>query len=215
MIASSGAGDVTEHNIFSTQTSNTISLQAGQEYYFEVLYNENFWRDFGYVYWKTTFLNGLGTEVSWQPVTFEYLKDVCEVPCSNRGTPCDDNNSYTINDQQDGNCNCIGDPITANICVGERGKFQQYIYEGIETRELEGLYNAPNYPNAPDAIRPLDGDLFERTIFAQGDVPNYGIRIQAYLSVPVTGNYSFNITGASENRFYLSSDDTEACLIST
>ena len=210
MIASTEAVDVEEHDTYSTQTSTTVSLQAGQDYYFEVHYVEYGWRDFAYIYWKTTFLNGLGSNVSWQPITFDYLKDVCETPCSNRGTPCDDGNVNTTNDQQDGNCNCIGDPVTNNECVGERGQFQQYVYENIPTRELEALYNDPDYPNAPDAVRSLDGDMIETTNFADGDVDDYGIRIQAYLAVPVTGNYSFNITGSIENRFYLSSDDTEA-----
>ena len=210
MVATSPAVDEEHHDSISLQTSSVISLVANQNYYFEVRYQEFGWLDFADVHWKTTFLNGLGEEVEWLPITFEYLKDVSEAPCSDRGTPCDDGNNNTENDQEDGNCNCIGDPITNNDCVGERGKFQQYIYEGIESGLLEDMFNAPHYPDAPNNIRPMTADMFELSMESEGEPLNYGARIQAYLSVPVTGNYSFNITGSVQNIFYLSSDETEA-----
>ncbi len=54
--------------------------------------------------WQNPFLFG----------TYE-LRTSC-VPCPPAGTSCDDNDPNTINDQEDGNCNCIGTPvITGNI----------------------------------------------------------------------------------------------------
>ena len=107
MVATSPAVDEEHHDSISLQTSSVISLVANQNYYFEVRYQEFGWLDFADVHWKTTFLNGLGEEVEWLPITFEYLKDVSEAPCSDRGTPCDDGNNNTENDQEDGNCNCL------------------------------------------------------------------------------------------------------------
>ncbi len=49
--------------------------------------------------------------------TFE-LQANC-VACLPAGTACDDNNSNTTNDQEDGNCNCVGTPIITGIAVCE------------------------------------------------------------------------------------------------
>ncbi len=38
--------------------------------------------------------------------------------CPDAGTPCDDNDSTTMNDVEDGNCNCAGTPDTGNMgCI--------------------------------------------------------------------------------------------------
>lgn len=202
--------DIEVHDDAASQTSTTLNLVAGQQYYFELNYVEFAWEDFATVYWKTNFLNGLDPSTSWSIITSEYLSDSCETPCTDRGTPCDDGNAATTNDQADGNCNCIGDPVTSNTCVGERGVLQPYIYENLPTNSLEDMYNAAHYPDAPDRLQPLQDNWFERTLTADGEATNYGTRIQAYISVPETGDYNFNITGSIKNIFYLSSDDTEA-----
>lgn len=202
--------DIAAHDDAVNQTSTIFSLVAGQSYYFELNYVEFEWEDFATVYWKTTFLDGLDPSTTWSLITSEYLSDVCDTPCTDRGTPCNDGNEMTTNDQADGNCNCIGDPITSNICVGERGVLQPYIYENLPTHFLEDLYDAPHYPDAPDRVQPLQDNWLEHTLVADGEALNYGTRIQAYISVPETGEYSFNLTGSVKNIFYLSSDDTEA-----
>lgn len=48
--------------------------------------------------------------------------------CSPAGTPCNDYDACTINDQEDGNCNCIGELITNNQIIN--GDFSDNFYNG-------------------------------------------------------------------------------------
>jgi len=54
--------------------------------------------------------------------------------CSPAGTPCNDNDACTINDKEDGNCNCEGDLTTNNqILNGDFSTGINYWMETIET----------------------------------------------------------------------------------
>lgn len=61
------------------------------------------------------------TDNAWQnPSLFgTYELNAGCVPCPAAGTPCDDNDPNTTNDQEDGNCNCVGTPIVTGIAVCE------------------------------------------------------------------------------------------------
>ncbi len=67
---------------------------------------------------------------------------------------------------------------------------------------LENLTNDPNYPDNPDVIETL-------TQFASNgpDVDYFGARIEAWLYVPATGDYTFWLNAASEGELRLSADD--------
>jgi len=189
---------------------DTITLAANQYYYFEMTHFEIAGADFASVEWKGDFLTGGITTENWVTVGGAYLYNVCEPICEERGTTCDDGDPNTENDQWDGNCNCVGDPITMNTCVGKRGLVQTYLYYNITDPNIAPVNAAIDNNVQPDTVETLD-DLFMETYFSRdGATPNYGTYFQGYISVPVTGYYSFNIAGSHQNVFYISSDDTPA-----
>ena len=189
---------------------DTITLVANQSYYFELNHFEIAGSDYASVEWKGDFLTGGLSTTDWTTVGGNFIYDVCESICDLRGTICDDLDATTTNDQYDGNCVCVGDPITANSCVGERGVLQTYLYKNMAGVNTNVLDDAITNGVQPDTIEEL-GEHFLATYFlTEGADSNYATYLQGFLSVPVTGLYSFNITGSHENHFYISSDDDPA-----
>lgn len=196
--------EATEHNKYPEQTSSSITLSAGQQYYFEILHVENTYSDHLTLYWKTP----LEDPNNWVVITSDYLTGVGCLPsaCPPAGSSCDDGDPSTSDDQEDGHCHCFGTPTTANICVGERGIIEDFRYDSIPGGDLNDLYSHPNYPAMPQYSRHLDP-------FATPQLPQedeMGDLVQAYLTVPVSGLYKFNITGDDQCVLFLSSDDDPA-----
>ncbi len=99
----------TEHTKYPQQTSTEITLVGGQYYYFEILNLEGGGGDFANLFWKKN------TETVWRIVDFNNIYEyTCGTTCPPRGTACNDGNSLTTNDQQDGFCNCVGTTTTSN-----------------------------------------------------------------------------------------------------
>jgi len=191
-----------EHDKYQSQTSDTISLQPGIDYYFEVLYAEGTGGDHSSIFWKTELVD----TSEWNLITANFLKGVSclESECPTAGTSCDDGDSDTTNDIEDGHCNCSGEAATTNACVGDRGLLEAYRFENIPGSDLSELYEAPNFPGTPDYGYQIP--QFSRAQFNTHD--DFGVQIQAYLSVPVTGNYKFNVTGDDNTILFISSDET-------
>ena len=179
----------------SNQTSIVINLQQGQFYYFEVLHKEHSGGDHVEVKWKTP-----SNTSEWQALPSENVYDyMCPADCPAPGTPCDDGDLSTDDDQEDGFCNCIGTPVNKPVCVGQRRQINAFYYLEIEGGSLNDLRNADKYPLAPDTVEQLqktEGPLINRD--------NYGTRISGLLKVPVTGSYQFAITAADQAAFDLS-----------
>ncbi|NJL73743.1 MAG: hypothetical protein HC892_00620 [Saprospiraceae bacterium] len=104
-----------------------------------------------------------------------------------------------MNDVQDGICNCIGTPSNADACVGERGTIKALYWDDITGNKIYNLQSSPNYPLKPNRIESLD--KFQGPIIHAN---NFGSRVRAILIVPVTGAYTFNITGDDETWLYFS-----------
>ena len=188
------------------QTSVPIQLIGGQYYYFEGYNFEVNGGDHLTLWWK----KASNTGSPWTIIDFNNIYEyTCGQTCPPRGTPCNDGNPLTRNDQQDGFCNCVGVAPTTNICVGERGLVEAYYYDNIKGSYVENdLLNASRFPLSPDRKEKLNG--------AYGPIPttpiyatdNYGAFVQGFLTVPVSGNYEFNITGDNQTIFYLSKNDS-------
>ncbi|GEM_PF-550094 len=189
---------------------DTITLAANQYYYFELTHFEIGGADFASVEWKGDFLTGGISTPNWITVGGDYLYNVCEPICEDRGTACNDGDPNTQNDQWDGNCNCVGDPVTTNACVGERGLVQTYLYYNLPDEGIAPVDSVIDNNVHPDTVETLDRLFIETYFTNNGGIPNYGTYFQGYVSVPVTGYYSFNITGSHQSIFYISSDDTPA-----
>ena len=198
-----GDTNLEEHTKYPEQTSQLITLQSGQYYYFELLHVESTGGDFAYLYWK----NPLVDETTYNIITENFLWGVgCTDTCPSAGTPCDDGDATTNDDIEDGFCNCLGMKETSNTCIGERTKVQVYRYDTIPGGDLNDLYEAASFPGTPDFSEVLD--FVGKPTANNNDETGY--MVQGYLTVPVSGNYKFNVTGDDETILFISSDDDPA-----
>lgn len=199
-----GWTNIEEHDKYPEQTSAPIYLEADSFYYFEMIYVEGGGGDHISLWWMTDNEN----PNDWVLINSNYIHGVDCLPaaCPPRNTPCDDGDATTIDDMEDGFCNCQGRKDDPNTCIGERFKIKSYGYDSIPGSELNDLYTDPDFPAMPHRGITLHY-LAEKN---QNTVDSTGYLIQAFLSVPVTGNYKFNITGNNECIFFLSSDDDPA-----
>jgi len=191
-----------ENTKFPEQTSAKLLLQSGTYYYFEIRYVESSGSDHCKLFWKNSFISNS----SWNIVSAAYLNDVgCKSsPCPARGTSCNDGNTNTINDVEDGHCHCVGQPATSNNCIGMRDYVERFRYDNITGSTLNELYLAPNYPGVPTTsyVLPILG------VKSESQLSNSGNLVQGYITVPVTGNYKFNVTGDDMTILFISSDDS-------
>lgn len=194
--------DIEEHDKYPSQTSTSIALSSGQDYYFEVEYAEGGGYDHAVVWWKTDLVN----PTEWNVITAGFLKGVACLPdaCPEAGVACDDADASTTNDIQDGYCNCFGTPSSTNVCIGDRGLIESYRYDTIPGGDLNDLYNSPNFPAMPDYSQALNflGLPRENVVDGKGNL------VQGYLTVPISGNYKFNVTGDDQTILFISSDET-------
>jgi len=188
-----------EYDKYPEQTSVAIPLVTNTHYYFEVRHREGNGGDIVQVQWRIPSASTVYSVIPSERV-YDYT---CATNCPKAGTQCDDGNSQTDNDQEDGNCNCIGKPIDASSCIGERGQLLAYTYTNITGTNFTGLENDTNFPLRPDTA--------ESITFLGANTPNTrpmsGTRISTYLKVPVSGDYQFNVTGDDRMQLWLSKDE--------
>ena len=184
------------------QTSTVIQLEGGKYYYFELYNFEGIGIDFVSLQWK----KASEPSAPWIIIDSNYIYDyACGQSCPSRGTPCDDGNATTINDLQDGFCNCVGTAPASNNCIGEKSIVEAYYYDNITGNYVENdLINAAKFPLLPDRREKLKGSYGP---LSPNTRDNYGTLVQGFLTVPVSGNYEFNVTGDNQTFFFLSSDD--------
>lgn len=190
-----------EHTKYPEQTSASISLNQNVYYYFELWYVESTGSDHCRLFWQNNFL----PNQNWNVITAQYLNNVgCKpTPCPVRGTQCNDGNSNTSEDMEDGHCNCVGKASTSNNCVGVRNFAERYRYDNIPGSGLNDLYESANFPALPDFSASLS-ILGTRSTSSENNVGNL---VQGYLTVPVSGLYKFNVTGDDNTILFLSNDD--------
>ncbi len=190
-----------EYDKYPEQTSNAIALVAGTYYYFEVRHREGGGGDLVQVQWRTPSLPN-----TYSIISSTYVYDyACAPDCPAAGTTCDDGNSETSSDQEDGNCNCIGTPNTASACIGERGFVRPYYYRGLPDNNISDLEGLASFPLQPDTA----GQLNLGYLYGAYDIPEtyFGSRISNFLKVPVSGTYQFNVSGDDRMQLWLSTDE--------
>ena len=192
-----------EHNKESNQTSQAIILTGGQNYYFEMFNYEGGGGDGMTLFWRKT----TNPDTTWLVIDYNSIKEyACGQTCPVRGTPCNDGNASTTNDQQDGFCNCVGTYTSTNACVGIKGIVEAYYYDNIPGTYVQpDLTNSPKFPLIPDRRENLLGAYGPLVPYSKD---NYGTLVQGFLTVPVTGTYEFNITGDNQTYFFLSKNDS-------
>jgi hypothetical protein len=196
--------NISEHTKYPEQTSARILLTGGQYYYFELTYVESSGSDHCRIHWKNSFISNS----TWNIVSAQYIYDIgCQdEPCPKRGTACDDGNANTTGDQEDGHCNCAGKANTTLTCVGDRGRIERYRYDNIAGSTLNDLYAAANYPGTPQ----FSANMNVMGLPSTSGLNNFGQLVSAFISVPVSGNYRFNITGDDQTALFLSNDHDPA-----
>lgn len=192
-----------EHTRFASQTSSVINMVAGQNYYFELYLVEFNGGDQASVFWQRPFVS----DTTWQLITSPFLTDICDPLCPPKGTPCDDGDSLTSDDMEDGSCNCVGSAAPQGFTVGSRGLLQAYFYDDVVGGNVTTLLNDPDFPTMPDRMVHQTTGLEAQW---EDDLDDYGTLIEGYLTVPVDGCYDFNITGVNEVRFILSTNHDAA-----
>ena len=193
--------NLTEYDKYPSQTSAKIALDSGQYYYFELIYVESSGSDHCRISWKNSFISN----TTWNVISAQYLYDIgCQdEPCPARGTPCDDGDASTSNDLEDGHCHCMGQAETANPCVGTRNFLELYRYTDISGSTLNDLYASSNFPGTPQ----YSAAMKVMGIPSTSGINNFGQTVSAYITVPVSGLYKFNITGDDQTALFISSND--------
>lgn len=190
-----------EHDKYQTQTTDSLFLDSTQYYYFKVMYKEHGGGDHANLFWKRPSVHDT---MPWELIHRDYIyNDACLSFCPPAGTPCDDGNPDTYNDQQDGHCHCLGTPNNLpRSCAGAPGTAHALYYDTIYSDHIEDLLSAPTFPLQPsrsEALNRLSGPLDR--------ADHYGTRVRAWLRVPESGFYQFNVTGENQVRLYLSYRD--------
>ncbi len=181
----------TEYDKYPEQTSDLVPLVAGEYYYFEAITKEGGGGDHLQMHWR---LPSEINNTAWTIIYGEHLYSYdCGTGCLPKNTPCDDGDPNTLNDMEDGHCNCYGLPETLPDCVGEQGKLMAAYYNDVSGFYVSDLYNAPKHPDQPDETQFID-DL-DYGYFMAADRDSFGMEIKAMLYAPVTGDYYFNVTG--------------------
>ncbi len=195
-----------DYSTYPEQTSSLVNLAAGQYYYFEVHHAESSGGDHVRVQWRKP----SAPSADWEVIHGAYLYSyTCSTICPSAGTACDDGNANTIDDQEDGNCNCVGTPNNAPTCVGTRDSLLALYYDNITGYGLSNLLADASYPDSP--TRGAYFDEFNETPDWGNPTPSeFGTRIQVMLRAPETGNYTFNVTGANQMSLRLSTDTNPA-----
>lgn len=93
-------------------------------------------------------------------------------------------------------------PPTASLPeVSEPGKVEVRYYDDIPGKKVADLIESPKYPGNPDEVLELTSlEVSE----SRGD--NYGAQAMGYIVPPVSGEYTFFVSGDDETQLWLSTD---------
>jgi regulation of enolase protein 1 (concanavalin A-like superfamily) len=92
----------------------------------------------------------------------------------------------------------------ASLTISTNGVLRE-VYSGINGTAVADLTNDVSFPQSPTTVGVLDN--FEAPA---GVDDNYGQRLRAFLTPPVTGNYTFWIASDDNSQLFVSTDETPA-----
>lgn len=179
----SGFTTTTQHDKYTTQSTNNITLQAGQYYYIELNHKDGTGTEHFGVFWQTPFT---GTGI-WKrlPAFYHYDYD-CDIACVPLGVPCDDGNYYTNDDAYNNDCNCVGTPCSGPDCDSPLASYVPYEKCGL-TDQIDNLSSnnwlscqvSPNpVPSLPTSHW-IKYDLGQRHRLLNSHIWNYNVANQA------------------------------------
>ncbi len=199
-----GWTNITEHNKYSSQTSATISLVAGEKYYTELIHKEGWGGDHFQVYWQTP------SSGSWTIVPNANLRAICRQEICNNGLDddldglidCDDDDcsgsnaiSYFVIDE---NCGSGGGEIDLSIpsidaplsfVWSDMPLTAHWTFEGT-TDDISGNLNHANFVQgslsySPDAVEGKNSAYFNGSTRIRYSIDN-GFMEQAFNALSVS-----------------------------
>ncbi len=100
--------------------------------------------------------------------------------------------------------------VTFTAWLRVAGWITKEIYFGITGGLIDDLYNAPQFPDQPDRVEYVRGFELDRDPLTD----NYGARLSAFFHPTAGGTYDFFVANDDEAELLLSSDTSEANLVS-
>ena len=123
MIMVTGWTGMTEHNKYLWQSTSNLLLEAGRYYYVEINHKEGTGSEHFAAFWQTPFTQA-GV---WKRIPGFYVYNyACTLACIPQGTPCDDGNTMTNNDQYNSECQCEGSPCSGPDCDSPLANYVPY-----------------------------------------------------------------------------------------
>ena len=102
-----GWSEVSDHYKYPSQTSDSIYLYPNMYYMIQMNHKEGGGGDNLDLFWRTPFIQDTGWTAISPAFIYQYN---CEDACIPQGTPCNDGDPNTRDDQYDADCNCVGTP---------------------------------------------------------------------------------------------------------
>jgi uncharacterized protein len=100
----------------------------------------------------------------------------------------------------------VSDTLVLNVteCNGGSGSITGEGYTGIPGSQVADLLASPSYPNSPSITASLTSMEYQNVADA------YGGRLRGYICAPLTGDYTFYISGDDQAGLWLSTTDNPA-----
>ena len=90
------------------------------------------------------------------------------------------------------------------------GGVTRELWEDIDTTDLDALKSDPRFP-----AEPTTADEVSDFLSSDLGIDNYGGRLQAWLTVPAAGDYTFWVSGDDETELYIGTSPGDAKLIAS
>jgi hypothetical protein len=178
-----GFTGTTEHSKYTTQSTNNVTLTAGQYYYIEVNHKEGTGSEHFGVFWQTPFTQS-GT---WKRVPSFYIYDYdCDLACVPQGVLCDDGNIFTNDDAYNSTCDCVGTPCSGADCDSPLASYVPYekcgLTDQIDNQPFNNWLSCQTTINPNPTLPPshwIMYDLGERHRLISSHIWNYNVANEA------------------------------------
>lgn len=173
-----GYTSMTQHDKYLWQSTSNLLLEVGKYYYLEINQKQGGGASHFQVFWQTPY-----SGATWKRIPAFYFYDYeCDIACIAAGTPCDDGNAFTNNDQYDANCDCTGIPCNGPDCDSPLANYVPFdkcgLTDQLDNRPDNNWLSCEVSPN-PNPLR-TDGhwiqyDMGERYQLLTSQVWNYNV----------------------------------------
>lgn len=142
-----------EHDKYIYQSTANIYLDENQYYFYEVNHKEGSYAEHYSIFWQTPFTQ---TD-TWKRIPSIYLYDyTCTLACVSQGTPCNDGDPFTNNDEYNASCECVGTPCLPPNCDDPVANYIPYpkchVTDQLDNRQ-DNNWLSCNIQSNPNSLR--------------------------------------------------------------